>query len=802
MLFPPSRRWPREDDLRPALVVSQPSRPVGRGRKIQAPPVAQCAERLGLPVVQPESAKDQDFLAHLRELAPDVAAVVAYGQIFRRSLLELPRLGCVNLHGSLLPKYRGAAPIQAAIAEGEAVTGVTTMLMERGLDSGPMLLKAELEIGRDEKTPELAPRLAALGAPLMVETLRRLDAGTVEAEPQDHERATFSPRLQRSDAVVDWELAARRIYDRWRGYYPWPGLSSTLAGAPVKLVDVRPADGSAELVDGTAQVGVFQGLVDDAMCVTCGNATMLLVERLQRPGKKPPRSLGLYQRRKTLPGRAVLDFVNKTVASHPAYEFRPRRRGPSLRVMSKRRTHAQAGGARSRKSFHGRRMREPRTPTDNVRAAAGWVVERTLSTLSPSSVFLQSALARLDEPEHALLRELSLGTLRWLRRLDHVITLASHRKMEAIDPALRTPLRIGAYQLLFLDRIPPHAAVHEAVEHARRLTHKGGASFTNAVLRRIARDRSLSAWPVDERDPVERLAVEQSHPSFLVRRWLDAFGEQATRELVEADNRPKALQLLAFRDRGGRELLAESLIDQGVDVEPTTLSPMGLIVRQGNPLRTADYRRGDFYIQDEGSQAVAMLPPPRAGERILDAAAAPGGKTFALQALEPDVDAVMADISPARIATLRGNLQRLGRRASVVVADASRSPFSATFDRVILDLPCSGTGTLRKHPELKWRISESEVGRLSHQALRILTGSAERVAPGGLLIAMTCSLELEENEHVVRDFLGRTPGFVPVPLDEVLDASVAQHVVGAGVWRLPTSGDHDGFTAHVLRRRS
>ncbi len=469
--------------------------------------------------------------------------------------------------------------------------------------------------------------------------------------------------------------------------------------------------------------------------------------------------------------------------------------------MSKRRSHAQTGGARSRKSFHGRRMREPRTPVDNVRAAAGWVVERTLATRSPSSVFLHSALARLDEPEHPLLRELSLGTLRWLRRLDHVITLASDRQIEAIDPALRTPLRIGAYQLLFLDRIPPHAAVHEAVEHARRLTHKGGASFTNAVLRRIARDRSLLAWPVQEQDPVERLAVEQSHPTFLVQRWLNVFGEQATADLLTANNRPKALQLLAFRDRGGRELLAESLIDQGIDVEPTTLSPAGLIVRQGNPLHTDDYHRGDFYIQDEGSQAAALLPPPRAGERILDAAAAPGGKTFALQALEPDIDAVMADVSPARVGTLRRNLKRLGRDARLLVADATRSPLSGTFDRVILDLPCSGTGTLRKHPELKWRISESEVGRLSRLARRILAGSADRVAPGGYLVAITCSLEVEENGDVVEDFAADSSDFEPVALDEVLDFAPAKHVIGPGAWRLLTGGDHDGFTAHVLKRR-
>ena len=437
---------------------------------------------------------------------------------------------------------------------------------------------------------------------------------------------------------------------------------------------------------------------------------------------------------------------------------------------------------------------------DNVRAAAGWVVERTLDSLSPSSVFLHSALAHLDEPEKPLLRELSMGTLRWLRRLDHIVSLAADRKIDVIDPALRTPLRIGAYQLLFLDRIPPHAAVHEAVEHARRATHKGGASFTNAVLRRISRERSLEAWPVQHDDVVARLGIEHSHPDFLVRRWLDVYGEADTVRLMQADNRQKPLHLLAFRDRGGRELLAETLIDAGIDVEPSNLSPMGLIVRRGNPLHTEAYDQGDFYIQDEGSQAVALLPPPERGETVLDAAAAPGGKSFSMLALEPDLSIVMADVSPARIATLEQNRRRLGVGGRVLVADAAKSPLKGRFDRVVLDLPCSGTGTLRKHPELKWRISESEIGRLGDQALRMLEGSLSQVAPGGRLIAMTCSLEVEENESVVSRFLDRHPELELEALEENLEPALAAHVAGPGLWRLRTADDHDGFTAHVLRK--
>jgi 16S rRNA (cytosine967-C5)-methyltransferase len=458
----------------------------------------------------------------------------------------------------------------------------------------------------------------------------------------------------------------------------------------------------------------------------------------------------------------------------------------------------------SRPNADGHKVRErptqPRTSADTVRQVAAWAVDRTLESMAPATLYLQSGLERCAEPDHGLLRELTLGTLRWLRRLDAVIAQASQRSMEAIEPALRTPLRIAAYQLLFLDRIPAHAAVNEGVEHARLVTHRGGAAFANAVLRRIARDPELAAWPVQERDPIRKLAIEQSHPDFLVRRWHERFGEARTRALLEANNRPKAMSLLAFRDRGGRELLAEQLIDEGVEVEAGTLAPCGLVVRAGNPLRGAAHARGELYVQDEASQAAALIPAPKPGERILDAAAAPGGKGFALLALEPTIELVMADVAPARLFTLRENLRRLRRLVACVGADAAAPPWARPFDRVVVDLPCTGTGTLRKHPELKWRISEPEIGRLRQQALRLLRGLAPAVAPGGLLVAITCSLEREENEDVVAAFLAGTPEFRLEPLDGALPRAFGRYVEALGRWRILPDLDHDGFTVHVLRR--
>ncbi len=455
---------------------------------------------------------------------------------------------------------------------------------------------------------------------------------------------------------------------------------------------------------------------------------------------------------------------------------------------------SQTGAGRSR------RLTPRRSTQDNLRAAAGWVLERTLASLSPVDSFLDSVLARFDERDQGLLIELVMGSLRWLRRLDHVIAAASKREIEQIEPALRAPLRIAAYQLLFLDRVPPHAAVHEAVEQAHQLTHRGGASFANGVLRAIARAPHLAEWPVDERDPARKLGIEMSHPDFLVASWLRRFGRERTLALLAANNSAKPLQLLAFRDQGGRELLAEELIDAGMEVDPAPLSPLGLTVRRGSPLASAAFGEGRFYIQDDASQAAALLPPPRPGERILDAAAAPGGKSFALLAAEPTVSLTLADVSQARLSVLRQNLRRLRRTLPVVAADAGAPPFRPVFDRVVLDLPCTGTGTLRRHPELKWRISQGEIGRLSEQAFRLLAAAAPLVVPGGYLVAITCSLEAEENEEVIARFLGSGPGFARFPLEEVLTSPLAAGIEGPGAWRILPGADHDGFSVNVLQK--
>lgn len=265
----------------PALVVTQPAKPAGRGQRPQDPPVARWAREHGLPVVQPERVRQPDFLERMKELQPAVAVVVAFGQIFPKALLDIPAHGCINLHASLLPRHRGASPIQAAVAAGETRTGVTTMLMEEGLDSGPILLQEETEIGPAETAGELAPRLAGMGGQLVVRTLERLEEGTLVPRPQASEGVTYAPRLTRESGRADWTLPARVLADRSRAYTPWPGLTATLRGEPVKLVRARALDGTADGGPGT-----LLGLRDGTLAVACGGGTVLGVEELQRPGKR------------------------------------------------------------------------------------------------------------------------------------------------------------------------------------------------------------------------------------------------------------------------------------------------------------------------------------------------------------------------------------------------------------------------------------------------------------------------------------------------------------------------------------
>jgi methionyl-tRNA formyltransferase len=264
-----------------AGVVTQPDRPRGRGNKTSSSPVKDAALEAGIAVYQPAKIKSESSLDYFKRVAPDVVVIIAYGQIIPAALIAIPRLGWINLHGSLLPKYRGAAPINWAIANGEKVTGLTTMQIDAGLDTGPTLLKYQTSIGPDETAPELYAHLAEAGAPLMVETLTKLDRGEITPTPQDNSQATFAPPLIREDGRIDWFFPAPKIYNRIRGLEPWPGAFTLFRGATCRIWGrpVKPvASGGAP--------GIILPTKEDGLRVICGGATVLGVEHIQLEGRK------------------------------------------------------------------------------------------------------------------------------------------------------------------------------------------------------------------------------------------------------------------------------------------------------------------------------------------------------------------------------------------------------------------------------------------------------------------------------------------------------------------------------------
>jgi methionyl-tRNA formyltransferase len=263
-----------------ALVVTQPDRGAGRGMEMQAPPVKRVALEHGLPVVQPEKIKNnQELRAQLEAISPDAILVVAYGRIIPPWMLELPRFGNINLHGSLLPKYRGAAPIQWAVASGETVTGVTTMRLDAGLDTGDMLLAHVVPIGQEETAIDVYGTLAPVGAELMVKTLLGLECGSIFPQSQDHSIATLAPILKREDGWIDFSRTAQQIYDRWRGFQPWPGAHTMLRGKKLIVQRVHVA-GAGEGEPGVVKV---QG---DTLLVGCGDGSLIGFDELQLEGKR------------------------------------------------------------------------------------------------------------------------------------------------------------------------------------------------------------------------------------------------------------------------------------------------------------------------------------------------------------------------------------------------------------------------------------------------------------------------------------------------------------------------------------
>jgi methionyl-tRNA formyltransferase len=272
-----------QPDFEIIAVITQPDRPRGRGQEVTFSPVKRTALEAKLPVHQLEKIRAPEVQELLHTLAPDVIVIIAYGQIIPARLLPIPKLGWINLHASLLPKYRGAAPINWAIVNGETRTGVTTMRIDAGMDTGEMLLQREIAVGPRETAPELTERLAELGAPLMAETLRGLATGTIVPRAQDHSAATHAPILKKEDGLINWALASEKVFNRMRGFAPWPGAYTTFRGEICHLTG-EPVSGETR----KEQPGslIVMPKPETQLLVVCGGETVLRLESVKREGRK------------------------------------------------------------------------------------------------------------------------------------------------------------------------------------------------------------------------------------------------------------------------------------------------------------------------------------------------------------------------------------------------------------------------------------------------------------------------------------------------------------------------------------
>jgi 16S rRNA (cytosine967-C5)-methyltransferase len=407
---------------------------------------------------------------------------------------------------------------------------------------------------------------------------------------------------------------------------------------------------------------------------------------------------------------------------------------------------------------------------------------------------LEEARKSFDERDSAFLLELVYGVLRNRLRLDWALDRFSAQPVVKTDASTRNILRLGAYQLLFLDRVPPSAAVNTSVELAKAYGRKQG--YVNGLLRNLDRKRDTIAYPGAE-NPVRRLSVLYSHPDWMVRRWTLRFGTETAEALLRENNAPAPLVLRTNTLRTTREELKTGLERTGARIIETVYSSAGIKLVSSPGIRTLPgYGEGRFMVQDEAAQLISLMLAPEPGERVLDACAAPGGKATHLAELMRDKGEIIAlELSPARIARIGENSRRLGISIIVPKLGDAASYAEEGFDRVLIDAPCSGLGVLRRHPDGRWNKGEGAIGERAAMQRRILDNCSRLLRPGGALVYATCTTEPEENEEVVDAFLaGPGSGFFIDDPRPYLPQRASALVDGRGfLHTYPQAPEMDGF---------
>ena len=589
---------------------------------------------------------------------------------------------------------------------------------------------------RERDRGALEARLAALAADAVVEALDEIAAGRASWQPQPAALATLAPKLDAADAALDFARPAAELARRVRALAPRPGAAAQLGGERLRILAARAEPGTPDRAPGLVK---RRG---DELRVATGDGWLVL-ERLQRAGGKV---------------LACAEFLRGFDVPEGARLDAPARRCAWRGRLSGR-------GARPRRS--GLAARRRAAPTQ-ARLLAARVLERVEKARAFADLALSAALGStpLGARDRAFATELVYGTLRWRGRLDHLLGQVVDRPLDALEPVVRTLLRLGAYQILFCDGVPASAAVDQSVRSARVLGAERAAGLVNAVLRRLARARGCARASRARRRPARasRACALACRPGSR-RAGSSSSGPLEAAALAEASNAAPPLTARVNPLRLTRDALLAELLPRFPKAQRCRFAAGGIVLGHGGaPGADPAFVAGLFSVQDEASQLVVELLDPQPGERVLDACAAPGAKASACaERVGPAGLVVALDKSERRLALVGRAARRLGLANVTALARDATQPLAelpgAPFDRVLVDAPCSGLGALRRNPDARWRVSPDDPAPLARTQPALLASAAAALRPGGALVYSTCTLLPEENEAVVAAFLSREPGF-------------------------------------------
>jgi 16S rRNA (cytosine967-C5)-methyltransferase len=448
------------------------------------------------------------------------------------------------------------------------------------------------------------------------------------------------------------------------------------------------------------------------------------------------------------------------------------------------------------------------------RISARGLALRVLIDVEQDGAFANLALNKVLEKhrpgklDRAFATELAYGVLRSLNTLDWVLSQFVSQPLDRQTPAVRNILRLGVYQLMFMDRVPPAAACNEAAVLARQYGHQGVVRFVNGVLRNIARRLGDIKYPALDENPMKHIALKYSHPEWLVKRWLEEFGPEDTIAICRADNEPAPNTIRTNTLKISRDTLAEKLTRQELSVDKTLFAPEGLYIEGFLSLGSLDsFQEGLFQVQDESSMLAGRALMPLPGSFVIDACAAPGGKTTHLAQLMENRGRILAfDIHPHKLDLIKENCSRLGIGiVEAAIGDARELPaeLHGRADFVLVDAPCSGLGVLRRRPDARWRKDPGEIPAIVQLQSQILDSASRCVKDGGVLLYSTCSIAREENLGQVESFLARNPWFALEELDKILPGGLDHKgTLSRGYIQLyPGTHGMDGFFIARMRKK-